>query len=75
MIWSFWQRSMNPVRRLANSTTYLMALVMWMAHCCHINSTGWKGKKEANDPSAMRGNAVNSRLSLVNAMGVGYVVP
>lgn len=45
IIWSFWHRSMNPEMRLANSTTYWMALVMWMAHCCHITSADWKRKQ------------------------------
>lgn len=34
-IWSFWQSSMKPVMRFANSTTYWIAWVIWMAHCCH----------------------------------------
>lgn len=37
-IWSFWQRSMKPCRRLANSTTYWMASVMRPAQRCHISS-------------------------------------
>lgn len=37
-IWSFWQSSMKPVIRFANSTTYWMAWVIWMAHCCHSAS-------------------------------------
>lgn len=32
---------MKPAMRLANSTTYWMALVMWCAHCCHIHSADW----------------------------------
>lgn len=31
---------MNPEMRLANSTTYWMAWVIWMAHCCHSTSRG-----------------------------------
>ena len=37
-IWSFWHSSMNPEIRLANSTTYCIAWVIWMAHCCHSTS-------------------------------------
>lgn len=40
-IWSFWHSSMNPEMRLANSTTYWIAWVIWMAHCCHNTSRGW----------------------------------
>lgn len=35
---------MKPAMRLANSTTYWMALVMWCAHCCHIHSADWGGR-------------------------------
>lgn len=37
-IWSFWQSSMKPSMRLANSTTYWMALEMCSEHCCHMAS-------------------------------------
>lgn len=40
-IWSFWHNSMKPVIRFANSTTYWMAWVIWMAHCCHRASLDW----------------------------------
>lgn len=40
-IWSFWHSSMNPEMRLANSTTYWIAWVIWMAHCCHSTSRGY----------------------------------
>ncbi len=43
-IWSFWHSSMNPEMRLANSTTYWIAWVIWMAHCCHSTSRGWNQK-------------------------------
>jgi len=46
IIWSFWQRSMKPEMRLANSTTYWIALVMWIAHCCHITSADWKRRNQ-----------------------------
>lgn len=39
-IWSFWQRSMKPSIRLANSTTYWMASVIFTAQSCHITSRG-----------------------------------
>lgn len=38
MIWSFWQSSMKPSMRLANSTTYWMALEICSEHCCHMAS-------------------------------------
>lgn len=41
-IWSFWHSSINPEMRLANSTTYWIAWVIWMAHCCHSTSRGYK---------------------------------
>lgn len=37
-IWSFWQSSMKPSMRLANSTTYWMALEICSEHCCHMAS-------------------------------------
>lgn len=40
-IWSFWHNSMKPVILFANSTTYWMAWVIWMAHCCHRASLDW----------------------------------
>lgn len=45
-IWSFWHSSMKPEMRLANSTTYWMAWVIWMAHCCHSTSRGWIGEAQ-----------------------------
>lgn len=48
-IWSFWHSSMNPEMRLANSTTYWMAWVIWMAHCCHSTSRGCEGKAPSLD--------------------------
>lgn len=38
---------MKPAMRLANSTTYWMAFVMWCAHCCHIHSADW-GERHKN---------------------------
>ena len=39
-IWSFWQSSMKPRSRLANSTTRWMASVSRQAQRCHISSGG-----------------------------------
>lgn len=69
-IWSFWQSSMKPVMRLANSTTYWIAWVIWMAHCCHRASlvfqkhTDGKAKQWASrDSSALSspGSLADSR--------------
>lgn len=38
---------MKPAMRLANSTTYWMALVMWCAHCCHIHSADWESDRKS----------------------------
>lgn len=44
---------MKPAMRLANSTTYWMALVMWCAHCCHIHSADCKRETKRNILSAL----------------------
>lgn len=53
-IWSFWHSSMNPEMRLANSTTYWIAWVIWMAHCCHSTSRGCDRKRKQ-----FRGNSAH----------------
>lgn len=47
-IWSFWQSSMKPVMRFANSTTYWIAWVIWMAHCCHRASLVFRENTQRN---------------------------
>lgn len=51
---------MKPAMRLANSTTYWMALVMWCAHCCHIHSADCGndtekelGERELGEPAGV----------------------
>lgn len=44
-IWSFWHSSIKPSMRLANSTTYCIASVIFTAQSCHITSLCCKKEK------------------------------
>lgn len=64
-IWSFWQRSMKPSMRLANSTTYWMASVIFTAQSCHMASRGCRHNKSHSRDSRQLPGIHSSDWSLL----------
>lgn len=59
---------MKPAMRLANSTTYWMALVMWCAHCCHIHSADWESDRKSSPQ-----RVIMSRSHRTQVISLGFL--